>query len=230
MRKGVVFDLDDTIYFEIDYVRSGFKEISRFIAQTGIYNSKEIYRFLLNSFRQGIRGKNFDLMLQNFPLIRKYFCIEELVNIYRSHIPKIKILYEAGVVIRNLRKKGYLLGIITDGYLISQKNKVYSLSISEYFDAIIYTDEYGKQYWKPNEFAFQLMSDKLGLPHSKLCYVADNPQKDFLAPNKLKWLTIRFKHPKQLHYSEEADSPIKKPNLILSNLLDLETILENRGD
>lgn len=231
MIEGVIFDLDDTLYFEINYVKSGFKEVSKSIAETGVYNSKEIYRFLLDSLKKGIRGKNFDLMLQNFPLVKKYFNVEDLVNIYRLHIPKIKVLREAEIVLKNLRKKGYLLGIITDGYLIPQKNKVLSLNISHYFDVIIYTEEYGRQYWKPNEYSFQLMSQKLGLPHSKLCYVGDNPEKDFLAPNKLNWLTVRFKHFKQFHYNKEIDCWLKKPKLVLSNLLDLETILENnRGD
>lgn len=225
MIKGVIFDLDDTLYFEVDYVKSGFKEVSRYIGEKRIYDSRKIYRFLLNSFKKGVRGNNFNLLLERFPFIKEYFDVDDLVYLYRTHRPKIKILREAEALIKDLREKGYLLGIITDGYLVSQKNKIDSLNISHYFDVIIYTGEFGRQFWKPNEFAFQLVANKLGLPHYKLCYVGDNPEKDFLAPNKLGWLTVRFKHHKQLHYYKEAADEFQNPKLVISNLLDLRIFL-----
>ena len=46
---------------------------------------------------------------------------------------------------------------------------------------------------------FEEMAGRLGLQHSQLAYVADNPAKDFVAPNTLGWLTIRIRRPGTKH-------------------------------
>ena len=42
--KLIVFDIDDTLYNEIDYVESGYKVVSKYIEKK--YNKKNIYNKL----------------------------------------------------------------------------------------------------------------------------------------------------------------------------------------
>ena len=53
-------------------------------------------------------------------------------------------------------------------------------------DYIIITDELGGvEYRKPNEKAFVIMKDQLHVEYDEMCYVGDNINKDFIAPEKL---------------------------------------------
>ncbi|MDY0404724.1 HAD-IA family hydrolase [Virgibacillus sp. 179-BFC.A HS] len=72
-------------------------------------------------------------------------------------------------------------GIITDGYASAQRQKLNALKASCYFDEIIVTDELGEkgEYWKPHPLAFSLMKEKLGVEFDEMCYIGDNPEKDF---------------------------------------------------
>ena len=55
---GVVFDIDDTLYLERDYVRSGFRAVGEHVARsTGVDGFSDL-AFAL--FEQGLRGHIFD--------------------------------------------------------------------------------------------------------------------------------------------------------------------------
>jgi len=91
--------------------------------------------------------------------------------------------------------------------------KLAATGLTRFFDAVIFTEELGREFWKPSPKAFEMLQDKLG---AGCVYVADNPAKDFVAPNKLGWLTIQYRHRSQLH----ADNPIApagRPQIVVSS-------------
>lgn len=51
MDKVVVFDLDDTLYKEIDYLRSAYWEIALWIES--FFGKKDIFLFMLECYNQG---------------------------------------------------------------------------------------------------------------------------------------------------------------------------------
>ena len=53
----VVFDLDDTLYLERDYVRSGFRAVDAWLASRGILG---FFGEAWANFENGLRGKAFD--------------------------------------------------------------------------------------------------------------------------------------------------------------------------
>ncbi|MCX7828191.1 MAG: HAD family hydrolase [Thermanaerothrix sp.] len=225
MIRGVVFDLDDTLYFEEDYVRSGFSHVASAVAAACGLDPCEVFGFLWRGFLQGVRGSSFDALLECFPLAAERFTPLDLVRIYREHRPRIGLGDETLELLSYLRDLGLWLGVISDGPLESQRRKASALGLDQLFHRVILTDRYGRDFWKPSEGAFRMVEEESGLRGALLCYVGDNPQKDFTAPNRLGWLTVRFRHPRQLRFREEPDDPSKAPAEEIGDLKDLRRFL-----
>ncbi len=209
----VVFDLDDTLYFEKGYVASGFKYVSEYIGEKAGIPCDGLFKEMSEAFENGVRSNTFDLLLSKHREIEHLFRVEELVNLYRSHKPSINLIPEADDTIRFLKSKGFTLGIISDGLLETQTRKIQSLKLSTRFNTIILTDTWGSDYWKPHTRAFKEM-EMLHL--GKRCcfvYVADNPAKDFKPAKECGWDTIRLRFPGQLHFLLEPANLEHQPGI-----------------
>ena len=63
----IVFDLDDTLYEEITYVRSGFKAVANYLYQTyKIETPDKIFRDFIQALEQQGRGRVFDCFLGKY--------------------------------------------------------------------------------------------------------------------------------------------------------------------
>ncbi|UYM16417.1 HAD family hydrolase [Endozoicomonas euniceicola] len=189
MIKAVVFDLDDTLYPESSYVESGFKAVDSYLLEqheiTGFFNTAR------ELFHSGHRGRVFNDTLDALGVEYQLALIEELVNVYRSHLPTIALSSEAKDILDRLSGR-CKMGLITDGYRQVQRNKINALGVSDYFHEICVTDELGRDYWKPHEKSYQLMQKTLEVEPEQCVYVADNPNKDFVTPKKMGWLTVQL--------------------------------------
>ncbi|MDE7406229.1 MAG: HAD-IA family hydrolase [Clostridiales bacterium] len=175
MIKAVVFDLDDTLYPEYDYVLSGFAAVGEYAQKQ--YGIADVKSGLIELFSQS-RDKVFDRFAQNHGIDKS--CVADLVEVYRTHTPDIKLTDEVKQTLSELRAGGYKLGIITDGRPNGQRAKIKALGLNELVDEIIITDELGEDCRKPNPKAFEVMADRLGVTLDQMAYVGDNPQKDFV--------------------------------------------------
>lgn len=211
MIRGIVFDLDDTLYLEQDYVRSGFSFVADLCAKRTGVAKEEVFSCLWGLFLQGERGNIFDQCLERYPSLKEQFRIDELVAAYRGHIPSIKMFAPLREWLQNNKDRFYL-GIISDGPLKSQQAKVRSLGVNELIKDIILTDTWGKEYWKPHPYSFELLAQKWGLKNDQLAYIGDNPAKDFIAPKQMGWRTIRLKIDGQLHYDKEPSTAAAAPD------------------
>ena len=90
---------------------------------------------------------------------------------------------------------------------ICQENKAKALKLSKWFEEIIFTDQLGQGHSKPDLLAFQMLSEKFAAPPDKSVYLADNPEKDFVAPNQLGWKTIQIVHPGQVRPLKDFEAP-----------------------
>ncbi len=188
--KGVVFDLDDTLYSEKEYVRSGYCAVENYIGVSGVTDKMWCY------FEAGK------------PAIDSYLseigCSDEkeaCLRVYREHKPDIH-LYD-GVIdtLQALKDAGIKIGIITDGRVDGQKNKIEALGFSKLVDDIIITDELGGvQFRKPNDISFRIMQNRWRIPFESMVYVGDNLNKDFQAPKQLGMKAIWVKNTDGLYY------------------------------
>jgi putative hydrolase of the HAD superfamily len=78
--------------------------------------------------------------------------------------------------------------LVTDGRSNSQRNKIKALGLERWFEErnIIISEEFGSE--KTDKRNFTYFMEKY--PGRSYCYVGDNTQKDFLAPNGLGWNTV----------------------------------------
>lgn len=191
MIKAVVFDLDDTLYPEIDYVKSGFRVVALEIEK--IYGFKNAYAELIQLFEQD-KNNVFNRFLENYDLPEDDNSVDSLLNVYRCHKPVIELRDDVKNVLIELRVRGYKLGIITDGRVEGQRTKLAALGVEKLVDKIIVTDELGGiEYRKPSPKAFEIICKEFGILPEEMMYVGDNPQKDFAIKKYLPITTIYLK-------------------------------------
>ncbi len=173
--KGVIFDLDDTLYSEKDYVKSGYKAVSDYLGDEG-YLIK-----LWSLFEEGELA--IDVLLKQ---INRESEKNDVLHVYREHIPDIQLYNGVIDTVEHLKNNGYKIGIITDGRPEGQRNKIEALGLNEYVDDIIITDELGGvQFRKPCDIAFRIMLTRWRMNPSDVIYVGDNAKKDFQATRQL---------------------------------------------
>lgn len=188
--NGVIFDLDDTLYSEKQYVISGFRKIADFLE----LSDAEI--------------KLRDYFENQEPAIDKYLAEinslslkDKCIDIYRSQMPDITLYNGVIDMLFRLRKLGKKTGIITDGRVEGQKNKIIALGLDRIVDDIIITDELGGiEFRKPNDTAFRIMQDRWQIPFDQMVYIGDNLRKDFQAPKRLKMKCLFFKNVNSLYF------------------------------
>jgi len=199
-RRLVVLDIDDTLYLERDYVRSGF-------AAVGVWARDELGVDDLGdrawaAFEAGVRRTIFDEALSGAGVEATDDLVPRLVEVYRSHAPTIELLTDARDWLDGLAPH-VALAVVTDGPLASQQAKAEALLLSRWADLIVFTETLGSGRGKPHPAAFEQLEREVGLAGDRCAYVADNPAKDFVAPHRLGWRTVRVRRVGGLH----ADVP-----------------------
>ena len=185
--RVVVFDLDDTLYKEIDYLRSAYRYIAGQLA-AGEVEREEIFGTLYGAYREGRDA--FAVLLGNCR--NAEFTKDTLLNWYRSHKPQISLTDGCSEFLARLSANGCRLGIITDGRTVTQTNKIAALGLYEYIadEDIVISERFGSE--KPSPANYLHFKNKYGADASYY-YIADNTAKDFIAPNRLGWTTVCLK-------------------------------------
>ncbi|MEE2959629.1 MAG: ATP-grasp domain-containing protein [Myxococcota bacterium] len=217
----LIFDMDDTLYPERDFVFSGYKAVS---AKVFIDFGIDIESRLRCAFESGCRGDIFSKVFNqmNFPQPESY--IKELVKVYREHQPSIRPFLDT-TRLRDLKNSVRKLALISDGWLNTQRLKLEALGLSHYFDEVLFTDELGedREFWKPHPRAFELLLKRLDVPAEKAAYIGDNTSKDFLAPNQLGITSIQIKRESEGEYaSVRSPSTEHEADFLIDSLMRLK--------
>ncbi len=217
----VVFDLDDTLFSERDFVRSGFRLIENelrneygddadglFDAMNSLLERRESYFEYLEGWLSE-RGASEERL-------------RSLVKEYRSHVPdSLKLREGVGEVLKKLSDRGVAIGLITDGRSVTQRAKLRALGIEKYFhpDNIIISEESGHDKSEPHNFRHFVSR----FPEARrFVYVADNERKDFIMPGLLGWKTLKVRYDSDnVHEDFENPDKLSRPDVILSSFDDL---------
>lgn len=188
--RAVIFDLDDTLYPERDFVFSAFQAVAAWAEQHAGIPAADGYGRLRQLFEDGVRGDTFNRWLESFEVADQHL-IPRLVQVYRQHQPVLNPFSGVLELLEILRER-YDLGLVSDGYLQVQQAKWNGLNLAGYFDSVVFSDTWGRDAWKPSTKPFEEVLRQLGPHITQSVYVADNPQKDFLGPHQLGMATVRL--------------------------------------
>lgn len=189
----VVLDLDDTLYLERDFARSGFAAVGRHLEESrGLTGYAEHCARLLD---EGHRGTVFDAALAAMGLAA--IEVAPLVALYRGHAPEIALAEDAGRLLDRLGARAS--AIITDGPAQTQGNKVAALGLHDRIGKVILTGLLPEGCGKPHAMAYEMVEQWSGRPAADHVYIADNAAKDFVTPRARGWTTVQILRERRIH-------------------------------
>ncbi len=210
---SVAFDLDDTLYKEEDFVKSGYMAVAKLIGNV------KAYSIMLDAYTKG--ENPFNSVLDN---IATSMSDKDMLTVYRQHIPDITLDETTKNTLQALKDSCFHLSLITDGRSLTQRNKIKALGLTDYFDENIYiSEEQGCDKLSPNSFAAvqnKFSSDK------EYWYIGDNIAIDFFHPNKMGWKTICIKDSgNNIHSQNVTVDKEYRPQIYINSIDELKGLI-----
>lgn len=222
MIKGVVFDLDHTLfdrygtltecspfYYEKfkDYLAPGISIED--VATTLIYADKTYNCFGFAKVCEYLNNSGF---------FRTPMNPQEYTEIILEGFTQAAMPYPfTYTVLEEIKKAGYKIGLITNGSHHIQYAKLELLGIEKCFDEIIICGDLNTK--KPDVMPFDLMAKKLDIAPQNLLYVGDHPLNDVDASRRAGYVPVWVKT-----YEWKFDD-IPKCNYEIDTVADLPDVL-----
>ncbi|QZE12873.1 HAD family hydrolase [Halosquirtibacter laminarini] len=214
-----VFDLDDTLFSEYDFLCSGFRVISNHFKE---FKNDKVYQEMIQCYK-----RNEDVLGL---LDTKYPCVitkEQFLSLYRFHHPDIELKRGVLSSFAKIKEIGGKIAIITDGRSKTQRNKIKALGINSFIDKLIISEELGTS--KPDKDNFLSVQSSF-TSEDHFTYVGDNIRKDFVTPNRLGWNTIGIRDDGNNIHSQNVDvSDEYKPQIWVDSFEEIEIIITNEN-
>jgi putative hydrolase of the HAD superfamily len=204
-----IFDLDDTLYPEADFVYSAFLQVAGLVSrQPDELRNKMMHWFL-------DKKDVFSNVLKQYPDTN--LTKTDLLQAYRNHHPEIKLNTGAINVLNSLKENAIPMVLVTDGRSITQRNKIIALGIESYFEEIIISEETGFE--KREGTSYRVLQSQY--PLHNVIAIGDNINKDFFWPKQFKWLTIGIRDKGKNIHSQEFTANSCLPDHYIDSFAEL---------
>lgn len=211
--RTVVFDLDDTLYAEADYVLSGKRALRDLLSKLYARRIDDAV-FDQADFISGL------CHAMDLPSA----AAQSLIWKYRLHHPAIVLRPGAAELIGKLRTEGDRVCIITDGRSVTQRLKIAALGLE--VDGVYISEEIGAE--KPDPASF--LEVERDWPAEAYVYVADNVGKDFIVPRERQWLSVGLRADARAIYGARLSEPgATMPDLWADDFKGISAILTERS-
>jgi putative hydrolase of the HAD superfamily len=194
--QAVLFDLDDTLFPEHEFVDGGFRAVAAFLAARTGRSAQDLTDRLWALHRRDGRGRLFDALveaLDEIAAIDESELVRACLLVYRGHHPDLELFPGALELIERLRRDGIRTGIVSDGNAYVQSRKLAGLhGLADAFDVVVLTDLLGSGFSKPSPVPFRVACRLLDVEPSATIYVGNDPRKDFAGARAAGLRTIRF--------------------------------------
>ena len=233
--KVVFFDLDETLYDYGSVRRIANQRVAELVEKLGIISSDVFIRTLRRITKefyekyQGLpalfdRKTRFREVFKALNIDVSEEIVTRLADEYWNFVyQRIKPYPDVVPVLEFLKKRGYRLGIISDGLIDVQLNRIRALKLEKYFDMFTFSEEVGKN--KPALEIFQLALRKANCSPSEAVMVGDNVKTDIAGANKIGMISIWIR--RGIFKNVEPDSQLETPNYTIYTLNELIDILNN---
>ena len=194
MIKVVIFDLDDTLYDYKSLNEAAIEKLSDFVKDNLGVNNEDFYLAFekarndtKNHLEDVASSHNriiyFQKTLENLNINPFLFSLE-MYDFYWGFILENMKLYEYVIELFTFIKNNDIkIGICTDLTTNIQHKKIRKLGISKYIDAIVTSEEAGRE--KPNRIIFEMVLKKLEVDRYETLYVGDNYDRDIVGASDI---------------------------------------------
>lgn len=173
---GVLFDLDDTLFEQRQWLAGAWKAVAKAATQFGV-DEATLERALVTIAADGSdKGKIIDRAVS--AVAPADTPIEPLVRAFRAHRPdRLDCWPGARAALEAIRAR-VPIGLVTDGDVEIQRSKLGALGFDGLFDAVVFSDELGREKRKPHPAPFRTALNALAIDPAGAVYVGDRPDKD----------------------------------------------------
>jgi putative hydrolase of the HAD superfamily len=213
--RAVIFDLDNVLYDEKDYIYASFRIIAAFLSEKKCLPEEEIFAKLVYDFKKkgSMYSRLFNDLIDDLELDKNL--LQNILRLYESFDAEIKLFPASENILLTLRKMGIKLALVTNGGVRIQRNKIRLLGIEQFFDVVVFARDMPEATEKPNPSAYSMAIRKMGVKAKETLCVGDNPYTDFWGAKRLGIYTMRllWGEFKDVQLSEDYESEIVLNNL-----------------
>lgn len=186
--EAVGFDLDGTLYDELDFILQVYSPIAACLANVTKQSQHEVYWWMVNRWLE--KGSSYNriflevLNSNNLDGEIKKGTIKECLHTYRHFQPKLSLTNRVKILLDNFKNK-YPLFLITDGNSMLQRAKVRVLGLEKWFDHsnVVISGDYGFEYQKPSTFMAGQIEILQNISPSRIIYFGDRKNDALFANN-----------------------------------------------
>jgi putative hydrolase of the HAD superfamily len=191
MITAVLFDLDDTLYDQQQWLRGAWRAVAQHAATYGA-DPVALEDALVTIAATGTdQGGIIDAALVRVGATD--VPVGRLVRVFRTHAPgHLEPFPGVPLALTRLRHR-VRLGIVSDGEPTTQANKLDALDLRHLFDTVVLSDEYGRVHRKPDPLPFSVALDALAVDAWHAVFIGDRPAKDVAGPAALGMRAVRVR-------------------------------------
>jgi len=180
--KGVLFDIDDTLYDTSGFAKLARKAALNVMIDGGLpLESGDAYIKLRRIIKE--KGSNYD---KHFNVLTREVLGEEkpllialgMITYHNVKFALLRPFPETTSTLLYLNQKGYHLGVVSNGITIKQWEKLIRLGLYHFFDEVITSEAAGVE--KPDPKIFELALNQMGCKSSKSVMVGNKFSEDIM--------------------------------------------------
>ena len=210
MIKAIFFDIDNTLVDFVNYKTKIMNKVIDVMIENGLQmDKKKAYDLLFKLYKKSYFESNHiieDFLKETLGHIDYKLLGIAVYNYRKLRYKYVKPYKGVRQVLKELKEKNYILGIISDAPKTKAWIRLVTLKIMNYFSYVITLEDTNKR--KPNIAPFKLALKKTNLKAEEILFIGDNPNRDIKGAKKIGMKTCLAKYGQFLKGNEKADYEI----------------------
>lgn len=200
--RGIIFDLDNTLYPHERFVRSGFAAVAAHAERRWGIPADRAFVAMLRASAASAKGAELQALCAQYALAAEDV-VPELVQVFRNHAPHIWLAHGAASALERLRTDGWRTAVLTNGLPHVQSAKIRALGLAALVDHVVYAAEYAPG-GKPDRAPFLEALRRLRLSPAQCVCVGDDPICDIGGARVVGIQTIQVAYPERAMAGADA--------------------------
>jgi HAD superfamily hydrolase (TIGR01549 family) len=206
--EAIFFDLDDTLHdsqFPFEHtVEKLLPEVASGYDMNHLYKKfREASDWLWKDYVKGdislseLRTRRIILALKSIDISIDTSVAQAFQQQYEKNQGQLKMFPEVPEVVKALKEKGIVVGMITNGPVEHQHKKISSLGLNSHIPTNLIFVSDGVGVAKPNPDIFHHVRERVNIVPQRILYVGDSWENDIVGPTTAGWQSLWFNHRKR---------------------------------